>query len=111
MYQWVRGWKCLVVAAVCGVFVSATVVLAGAAPAFAATLHGGAHGRGNVLVHAGPIVPLHGMDLVALGVAAAVACVAIVIDRRVTAREAPHVRHLGRRSSQTDQATNRRRAA
>jgi hypothetical protein len=111
MCQWIRGWKCLVVAAVCGVFVSATVVLASAAPAFAATLHGGAHGRANVLVHSGPIVPLHGMDLVALGVAAAVACVAVVIDRRYAARQAPPVRHFGRRSTQTDQGTSRRRAA
>ena len=111
MYQRIRGWKRLVVAAACGAFVSATLVLASAAPVFAATPHGGAHGRANVLLHSGPIVPLHGMDLVALGVAAAVACVAIVIDRRVNAREAPEVRHLRRRSTQSDQATSRRRAA
>jgi hypothetical protein len=51
------------------------------------------------------------MDLVALGVAAAVACVVVAIDHRVTAREAPEVRRLGRRATQTDQATSRRRAA
>ena len=71
MNQWIRGWERLVVAAVCGVFVSATVVLVNAAPAFAATLHGGAHGRANVLMHSGPIGPLHGIDLIALAGAAA----------------------------------------
>ena len=111
MCQRIRGWKRLGVAAVCGVFVAATLVLANAAPVFAATLHGGAHGRANVLVHAGPIVPLHGMDLIALGVAAAVACVVAIIVRSVIAREAPQVRRIRRPSTQTDQATSRRRAA
>jgi len=111
MCQRIRGWKRWLVAAACGVFVSATLVLANAAPVFAATLHGGAHGRANVLVHSGPIVPLHGMDLIALGVAAAVACVAVAIDHRLTARQAPQVRHIGRPAAPSDQATSRRRAA
>ena len=111
MCQRIRGWKRWLVAAACGVFVSATVVLAGAAPAFAATLHGGAHGRANVLVHSGPIVPLHGMDLIALGAAAAVACVAVAIDRRYASRQTPPVRHIRCRSARSDQASSRRRAA
>jgi len=111
MYQRIRGWNRWVVAVACGALVSAALVLASAAPVLAATFHGGAHGRTNVLLHSGPIVPLHGMDLIALGVAAAVACVAVAIDRRVTAREAPQVRRLRSRSTQTDQAASRRRAA
>ena len=43
MCQRIRGWKRWLVAAACGVFVSATLVLANAAPVLAATLHGGAH--------------------------------------------------------------------
>jgi hypothetical protein len=111
MCQWIRRWKRRLVAVACGVFVSATLVLGNAAPVFAATFHGGAHGRANLLVHTGPIVPLHGMELIALGAAAAVACVAVDIDRRHAARQAPPLRHIGRRSTQTDQATSRRRAA
>ena len=111
MYQRIRGWKRWLVAAACGAVVSATLVLANAAPVLAATFHGGAHGRANVLVHSGPIVPIHGMDLIALGVAAAVACIAVAIDRRHAARQAPPVRHIGRRSSQSDQTTSRHRAA
>ena len=111
MSQRIRAWSRRLVATACGVVVSATLVLGGAAPVFAATLHGGAHGRANLLVHSGPIVPLHGMDLIALGAAAAVACIAVVVDRRLAARKASPVARLDRRSARSSPATSRRRAA
>jgi hypothetical protein len=111
MYQRIRGWKRWLVAAACGVFVCAILVLANAAPVLAATFRGGAHGRANVLVHSGPIVPLHGMDLIALAAAGVVACIAVAIDRRYAAHRASPVRRIGRRPSQSDRATSRHRAA
>jgi hypothetical protein len=111
MCQRIRGWRHWLVAAACGVFVSATLVLAHAAPVFAATLHGGAHGRTNVLVESGRIVPFGMADIIALVAAAAVACIAVAIDHRLTAREAPPVRHIGRPAAPSDPATSRRRAA
>ena len=111
MSQRIRGWGRRLVAVACGLLVGAALVLAGAAPVLAKSLHGGAHGRANVLVHSGPIVPLHGRDLIALAVAAAVACLAVVIDRRFVAHRASPLGRIGHRAAQSDQGVNRRRAA
>jgi hypothetical protein len=111
MYQRMRVWTCRLVAAACGIVVSAALVLASAAPVLAKSFHGGAHGRGNILVQAGHIAPLHAADLIALAVAGAVACVAVVVGRRLSARKAPQAGLAGRASAQVEQAGSGRRAA
>ena len=111
MCHWIRGWSRRLLAMVCGVFAFAVLALASAAPVLAKTFHGGAHGRANTLVQSGHIAPLGAADIIALGVAAAVACVAVAIGRRIVARRAPPVRGMSRPSASTDQARSHRRAA
>ena len=111
MSQRIQGWSRRLIAVAGGLLLGVALVLASAAPVLAAAFHGGAHGRANVLIHSGPIVPLHGMDLIALAAAAAVACLAVIIDRRHAAHQASAVGRVRQRSSRTDQATSRHRAA
>ena len=111
MCQWISGWSRRLLAVVCGVFAFAVLALASAAPVLAKTFHGGAHGRANTLVQSGHIVPLDAKDLIAFGVAAAVACIAIAVGRRLVARRALPVRGMSRPSASTDQARSHRRAA
>jgi len=110
MCHWISGWSRRLLAVVCGVFASAILALASAAPVLAKTFHGGAHGRANTLVQSGHIVPLDAKDFIVFGVAAAVACMAFAVERRLVARRAP-ARGMSRPSASADQATSRRRAA
>ena len=111
MYQRMRIWSCRLVAVACGIVVSAALALASAAPVLARTFHGGAHGRGNILVQAGHIAPLHATDLVALAVAGAVAGIAFAVGRRLSARKAPPAHRVGCGSARVEQATSGRRVA
>ena len=111
MCHWIREWSRRLTAVACGVLASAVLALVGAAPVLARTFHGGAHGRANMLVESGRIVPLDGTDLIALGVAAAVACIAVAVGHRLVTRGALSFGRMSRPSARTDQATSRRRAA
>ncbi len=108
MSQWIHEWSHKLIAVAGGIFVFAALALAGAAPVLAKALHGGAHGRASTLVQSGHIAPLATTDLIAVGVAAAVACIAVAVERRLTARKASRV---NLRPVRSDQATSRRRAA
>ena len=99
MYQRIRRWSRPLVAVACGVFISSVLALSSAAPVLAKMFHGGAHGRVNTLVHSSQIVPLGAKDLIALGLAAAVACIAVAVERRLTARAAPSFRRMSRPSA------------
>jgi len=106
----ISKWSRRLLALACGVLASAVLALTSAAPVLAKTFHGGAHGRANTLVQSGHIVPLDAKDLIAFGVAAAVACIAVAVGRRLVARRVPPVRGMSRPSASTDQATSHRRA-
>jgi hypothetical protein len=111
MYQRMRVWSRRLVAVACGIVVSAGLVLASAVPVLAGPYHGGAHGRGNILMQAGHSAPLHAADLIALAVAGAVAGIVVVVARRLSARKAPQAGSVGRASARPGQATSGRRAA
>ena len=111
MCKWISGRSRRLLAVVCGVFAFAVLALASAAPVLAKTFHGGAHGRANTLVQSGHIAPLGTEDLIALGVAAAVACIAVAVGRRLVSRRTPPLGRMSRSSAPTDQATNRHPAA
>jgi hypothetical protein len=99
MSQLIRKWSGRLSAAVSGIFIVAILMLASAAPVLAKTFHGGAHGRANRLVESGYAVPLRTTDLIAFGVAAAVACAAVAVERRISARRAPSMGRARRRSA------------
>ena len=107
----ISKWSRRLLALACGVLASAVLALTSAAPVLAKTFHGGAHGRANTLVQSGHIVPLDAKDLIAFGVAAAVACIAVAVGRRLVSRRTPPLGRMSRSSAPTDQATNRHPAA
>ena len=108
MSQRIHGWSRRLSAVVCGLLVTAALVLAGAAPVLAKSLHGGAHGRANTFIQSGNLAPLEATDLIAFAVAAAVACVVVVVERRLSAHKASRIRL---KSTPSDQAPGRRHAA
>ncbi|MCX6362846.1 MAG: hypothetical protein NTW58_01480 [Actinobacteria bacterium] len=108
MSQRIHGWSRRLIAVACGFLVTATLVLASAAPVLAKSFHGGAHGRANTLIHSGNLVPLEAKDLIAFAAAAAVACVAVVVGRSLSARKASRIRL---QSMLSDQVTGPRHAA
>ena len=108
MSQRIHGWSRRLIAVACGFLVTATLVLASAAPVLAKSFHGGAHGRANMLVQSGNLAPLEAKDLIAFAVAAAVACVAVAVGRRLSVRKASRIRL---QSMLSDQAAGRRHAA
>ena len=113
MCHWISGWSRRLLAVVCGVFASAILALASAAPVLAKTskpFHGGAHGRVNTLVQWGHVMPLHAHDLVAFGVAAAVVGIAVAVERRFVGRGGQSLRHMRRPSARADQTKSRGRA-
>ena len=111
MCQWISGWSGRLLAVVGGVVASTMLALASAAPVLAKTFHGGAHGRVNTLVESGRIVPLDTHDLIALGVAAAVAGIAVAVERRLVGRGSHPLRRMSRPSAPADQTKSRGRAA
>ena len=111
MCHWIRGWSRRLTAVACGVLASAVLALVGAPPVLARTFHGGAHGRANMLVESGRIVPLDTHDLIALGVAAAVAGIAVAVERRLVGRGSHPLRRMSRPSAPADQTKSRGRAA
>ena len=111
MCQRIQGWGRRLIAVGCGLLVGAALVLASAAPVLAKSFHGGAHGRANTFLQSGRLGPLDATDLIALGAAAAVACVAVVIDRRFVAHRASPLGRIGHRAAESGQGVSRRRAA
>jgi len=108
MSQRIHGWSRRLSAVACGFLVTAALVLASAAPVLAKSFHGGARGRANTFIQSGNFTPLEAKDLVAFAVAAAVACAAVLVERRLSARKASRNRL---KSILSDQATGRRHAA
>ena len=111
MSQRIQGWGRRLIAVACGLLVGAALVLASAAPVLAKSLHGGAHGRANTFLQSGRLAPLDATDLIAFGAAAAVACIAVVIDRRFVAHRASSVGRIGHRATESDHGVSRHRAA
>jgi ABC-type sulfate transport system permease subunit len=93
--------------------VSVAVLLAGAVPVFAKTLHGGAHGRANRLVESGSITPIHAADIIALAAVAVVAgvVVGVVAYRSRATAKTPAVGRIRSHSARVGHSTSHGRAA